>query len=93
MIAECAEASYICPVCGYGGLLAPPRDYHICPCCGTEFDLDDFEVSHAELRVAWISEGCKWWSTRTEPPEGWDLKAQLACVGSGDGEECIPYGG
>ena len=27
----------LCPVCGYRGLEAPPANFLICPCCGTEF--------------------------------------------------------
>lgn len=54
-------APYTCPVCDYPALLAPPRDYMICPQCGTEFGADDFTVSHAELRAAWIAAGRPFW--------------------------------
>jgi len=35
--------NYRCPVCFFDELPYPPRDYHICPCCGTEFGNDDAE--------------------------------------------------
>ena len=39
-----------CPVCMFDRLPYPPADYHICPCCGTEFGNDDAEFSHDQLR-------------------------------------------
>ena len=44
-----------CPVCGFG-MEAPPKDWHICPCCGTEFELDDAYHTHEQLRTEWIKE-------------------------------------
>lgn len=51
MIAECAEASYLCPVCGYGGLLAPSRDYHICPAAArsSNWTILRFRTRNSEL--------------------------------------------
>ena len=43
--------NYRCPVCFFDEMPDPPRDYNICPCCGTEFGNDDVEYSYAELRV------------------------------------------
>lgn len=65
---------YTCPVCGYSNLTKPPEDFYICPCCGTEFENDDFEVSHAELRDSWLSAGAPWFSQFTSPPSGWNIR-------------------
>lgn len=51
---------YLCPVCFFDQLPYPPNDYHICPCCGTEFENDDAEYSYAELRDRWIASGASW---------------------------------
>jgi hypothetical protein len=59
----------------YPNLAYPPRDYHICPCCGTEFGNDDAQFSHGQLREMWISEGARWFFGR--PPEHWNPWIQL----------------
>jgi hypothetical protein len=48
---------YICPVCGYDRMLRPPAAGYICPCCGVEFEVDDDELSHDELRGMWVARG------------------------------------
>jgi len=47
---------YTCPVCFYSELDFNPlkKDYDICPSCGTEFGLDDFDESYLELREKWV---------------------------------------
>jgi hypothetical protein len=70
---------YQCPVCGYPKLPYPPRDYHICPCCGTEFGNDDAELSHAQIREMWIASGAQWFF-RT-PPDYWNPYLQLIKAG------------
>jgi hypothetical protein len=75
--------NYTCPVCGYTKLIAPPKDYMICPSCGTEFGNDDFEFSHEELRQEWIAAGAPWFSRRTAPPSNWNPFAQLVHAGYG----------
>ncbi len=74
---------YTCPVCGYSKLTKPPEDYYICPCCGTEFENDDSEVSHAELRDSWLSAGAPWFSQATRPPPYWNPYVQLLRAGYG----------
>ena len=65
-----------CPVCGY--LMAyPATDYHICPCCGTEFGYDDAGRTYAEIRAAWLRGGAHWWSPVDSQPDGWDPYLQL----------------
>lgn len=64
-----------CPVCMYPSLAYPPRDYHICPCCGTEFGNDDAEFSHDQLREMWISAGARWFFGRA--PDHWNPWIQL----------------
>ena len=77
--------SYVCPVCGCKELLGPPYDdhndplYEICPCCGVDFGVQDFEFSHSELRDCWIKLGMKW---RFLPaPVNWDPLKQLKAAG------------
>jgi len=65
-----------CPVCGFG-MRYPAENYNICPCCGTEFGLDDAYTSRDELRVHWLREGAKWWSPVELPPQNWDPFRQL----------------
>jgi hypothetical protein len=64
-----------CPVCLFAGLAYPPSDYHICPCCGTEFGNDDTEFTHEELVRRWIDNGAVWFYEN--PPEGWSPWSQL----------------
>ncbi|MFZ0771324.1 MAG: hypothetical protein WCA49_06100 [Candidatus Sulfotelmatobacter sp.] len=70
-----------CPVCWFPNLLYPPRDYHICPCCGTEFGNDDAQFTWDELRIVWIHNGMRWFFG--VPPQGWNAQAQLLTVGYG----------
>lgn len=72
-------ATNICPVCGYG-MSEPPRDYNICPSCGTEFGVNDVNSSIPELRAEWLQTGPKWWSTTDPRPENWNPFTQLANV-------------
>lgn len=74
---------YLCPVCGCGELPHAPKDYMICPCCGTEFGYTDFTASHEELRDAWLASGAKWHSRRIHPPEDWSPLRQLIQAGFG----------
>lgn len=69
--------SYQCPICGYNRLNEPPVEFSICPCCGVEFGVDDFEMSHAELQVQWIQRGMPWFSSFTRPYAGWDALRQI----------------
>ena len=57
----------------------PPRDYHICPCCGTEFGNDDADRSHEELREEWLSAGARWFFGN--PPQHWNPLQQLLNAG------------
>ena len=83
---------YRCPVCGYGGLEAPPHNpvnggasNEICPSCGFQFgfDDDDRHVSYEEWRDRWVSNGMQWFSAGQIPPANWDAAAQLQELGSG----------
>lgn len=73
--------SFQCPICGYNRLKEPPEDFSICPCCGTEFGFDDFEVSHDQLRDRWIANGMPWFSRYTLPPINWNPVTQLSNLG------------
>lgn len=81
----------LCPVCGFK-MDAPPRDYNICPSCGTEFGLHDANASIIELREAWIKTGPKWASATDHQPPDWDPYAQLALLGLSSGA-IVPAGG
>jgi len=70
---------YTCPVCGYPRLPYPPRDYHICPCCSTEFGNDDAEFSHIQLREMWIAGDARWFFGN--PPPYWNPWLQLIDAG------------
>lgn len=69
--------SYQCPVCGYNRLSKPPQDYTICPCCGTEFEVDDFDKTYDQLRAEWLRNPV-WSSRRVAKPTGWSPYTQLA---------------
>lgn len=66
----------ICPVCGYL-MEDPPKNYNICPSCGTEFGYHDVNSSIAELRAAWLRTGPHWWSPADPEPYNWDPYLQL----------------
>lgn len=72
--------NYLCPVCGYDKLTAPPNQFQICPSCGTEFENDDLIYSIPELRTIWILAGMKWWSPNVPPPTEWNPLEQLRRV-------------
>jgi len=78
--------NYRCPVCLYDRMPYPPRDYHICPCCGTEFGNDDAGVSHEQLRREWITSGAHWFYGH--PPQKWNPWLQL--IRGGHPEE-VPF--
>lgn len=73
---------HYCPVCFYSKLPYPPRDYHICPCCGTEFGNDDVEFSYEQLREMWIAGGANWFFGRA--PVGWNPWLQLTMANIGN---------
>lgn len=74
-----------CPVCMFRDLPYPPRNYHICPCCGTEFGNDDAEFTHEQLREMWVAAGAWWFFGR--PPENWNPWTQLI---DGSHSEIVP---
>lgn len=72
---------YTCPVCGYPGLDVPPRDYEICPSCGTEFEYHNARRSNEELRLEWLGNGMPWYSHAVAQPVGWSPVQQLINAG------------
>ncbi len=58
-------------------MVRPAEDFYICPCCGTEFENDDFEITYAELRQRWEDRGMQWFSRNTPPPPYWSPEIQL----------------
>src|SRR2546421_11552015 len=59
----------------YNALPYPPSDYHVCPCCGTEFGTDDEDLSHQQLREMWLGSGARWFFGT--PPAAWNWFNQL----------------
>jgi len=55
----------------------PASDYAICPSCGTEFGVDDFEYTPEELRARWIANGKTWSSRAVLRPFNWNADEQL----------------
>lgn len=76
---------YRCPICLYARLPYPPKDYHICPCCGTEFGNDDQNFTHEQIREMWIAGGANWFFGR--PPDNWNPWMQLI---EGDLASAVP---
>jgi transcriptional regulator with XRE-family HTH domain len=74
---------YNCPVCGYDELTKPPKNSYICPCCGTEFESDDFDKTPRELRREWIEKGMPWFSRSTLQPKDWNSFRQLIVANYG----------
>jgi hypothetical protein len=70
---------YRCPVCMFASMPYPPSNYHICPCCSTEFGNDDSDFSHHQLREMWIATGANWFFGRA--PEHWNPWLQLIKAG------------
>ncbi len=66
---------YTCPVCFYDKLQYSPSDYNICVCCGTEFENDDCDTSHDELRARWTANGARWFFGTA--PAMWNPWVQL----------------
>ena len=66
----------ICLVCGYE-MDEGPRDYNICPSCGTEFGLHDVNSTIVNLRRAWITRGKTWHSKVVPKPDQWNPSRQL----------------
>jgi hypothetical protein len=75
-----AEVQNLCLVCGYE-MDDPPRDYNVCPSCGTEYGVSDVNASYDDLRKAWLRTGPVWWSKTDEQPDNWSPSRQLANLG------------
>lgn len=81
-------SGFICPVCGFDGLLEPAYDesgspsYEICMSCGFEFGFDDDSegVSFEAHRRQWLDDGATWFDPDARPAD-WDLAAQLSRIG------------
>lgn len=77
-ITQARYSLLLCPVCFFPDLEEPPREFSICPCCGTEFGVDDYsprgispDVIHRELRWEWLERGAPWFDAETPRPTGW----------------------
>jgi hypothetical protein len=81
---------YRCPVCMFDRLPYPAADYHICPCCGTEFGSDDARFSHSQLRDMWLASGAFWFFGKA--PLGWNPWTQLINGGFGSSVTWFRFG-
>ncbi len=70
-----------CPICGYAEMPYPAVPENICPCCGTEFGVDDDYHSPQELRATWIENDFPFFSDLTQPPKNWSPYRQLIIAG------------
>jgi hypothetical protein len=78
-----------CPVCGFpdfDALDGRSTTFEICPSCGVESGYayqEEIEEEHLlRLRRHWfIEEEGRWWSSNSEPPEGWNPHTQLLNAG------------
>lgn len=68
--------TFTCPVCFYPEMTEPPQDFNICPCCGVEFENDDYDTSHAELRQQWLHAGAPWFSSVRKSSEAWQQELE-----------------
>lgn len=75
-----ADVQNLCLVCGHE-MDDPPRDYNVCPSCGTEYGVNDVNASYDELRQAWLETGPVWWSKTDNQPDNWSPSRQLANLG------------
>lgn len=83
--------NYICPVCAFIQMPYPAVPYNICPCCGTEFGVDDRMQSIQEIRRAWINRGMPWFDNITSPDPRWSPTWQLI-LGDHGAELIAPIG-
>lgn len=83
-ITQARYSLLLCPVCFFPDLEEPPREFSICPCCGTEFGVNDYspkrtspDVIHRELRWEWLERGAPWFDVETPRPYGWSGFEQI----------------
>jgi len=82
---EFHTSGHVCPVCGYSGLLMPPRHFNgdgsgeVCNCCSFDFGFSDNDDgwTYATWRKKWIEDGMRWQWGKMDPPSWWDPVAQL----------------
>jgi hypothetical protein len=74
---------YYCRVCGldqgepiWGETNKSPT-YFICDCCGTEFGIEDENLTTIKKhRDRWLLDPEKWWRPK-DRPDHWDYKEQM----------------
>jgi hypothetical protein len=60
-----------------------PVPFNVCPCCGTEYGVDDHSRSHPQLRHDWVVAGTPWFSDVRKPRKEWSGARQLIDAGFG----------
>ena len=76
----------VCRVCGYDDVgeerwTGPDvAQYVICPCCGAESGVDDYDLRSArEHRGRWVQAGCPWFAA-DQRPAAWSFDQQAALI-------------
>jgi len=74
---------YECRICGYKNEDFPwgedgkTPNYQICPCCGTQFGVNDITLDDIhKTRNLWKKNGNKWFA-KNETPADWDIETQM----------------
>jgi len=69
-----------CPVCGFNEMPYAPVPFNVCPCCGTEFGVDDRKTDHETLQRSWAANGYPWFDDITFPSASWNPRLQVALL-------------
>jgi len=76
----------ICRVCGYNTFpdifwKENHPSYDICPCCGNESGVNDFNLSNIhEYREKWRSLNYQWWDSDIFPSIDWNPIEQMKSI-------------
>jgi hypothetical protein len=73
----------ICPICAFPQMPYAAIPYNICPCCGTEFGVDDHLLAPSQIRQQWIKAHMPWFDEIISQPSGWSPAWQLIQGGHG----------
>lgn len=76
---------HLCATCGYRHLKLPQRtssggaSHEICPSCGFEpgYTDDDQNITAAQWREQWVTNGCQWFSKNKVRPKTWNPVKEL----------------
>jgi hypothetical protein len=70
-------AKFHCRVCGFeqpGDMWTPASSHTICPCCSTEFGLQDRNLESVHYRrMQWLTYGAEWFKEEKRP-SNWSVE-------------------